>query len=193
VLHLLKAAGLGASLALLAYGAAMAQGSSIMAGRVGTQTGGVMGSMTPSVGAPADPRYDPAVEYAKAIAAIKASQFKDAARAATHVTQVAPENPDGWRLLGTAYAGDSNWTNSRRAYAKAVKLAPDNANAHAGLGLAMANLKDPKAQQQLDWLKAKTQACGETCPDAARLKSFTETVEGAMSAPATAAPSNGRG
>jgi predicted Zn-dependent protease len=191
MLRLLKTALLGGCLALLAAGAAIAQGSSIMSGRVGTSVGGGMGSMSPQTGTPAEPRYDPAVEYAKAIAAIRASQFKEAERAATHVTQVAPANPDGWRLLGAAYAGDSRWTNSRRAYAKAVKLAPNDANGHAGLGLAMANLQDPKAQEQLDWLKAKAKACGDGCPDADHLKRFSETVEGAMTAPAAAA-SDGR-
>ena len=49
-----------------------------------------------------------------------------------------------------------------------MKLTPDDLAAHAGLGLALANLKDPKAQAELDWLKSKAQACGDTCPDAAQ-------------------------
>jgi Flp pilus assembly protein TadD len=126
------------------------------------------------------PQYDPAAEYAKAITAMKAKQYRDAARAAEHVTDAAPKNPDAWHLLGAAKAGDNDWKGSRRAYERMVKLAPDNVVAHAGLGLALANLKDAKAQGEVDWLKAKMQACGDSCPDAATLKAVTEEVQGAV-------------
>ena len=71
-----------------------------------------------------------------------------------HVTDVAPNNPDGWRMLGMAKAGDNDWKGSRRAYEKAVKLKPDDPTAHAGLAVALANLKDPKAQTEAEWLKS---------------------------------------
>jgi Flp pilus assembly protein TadD len=100
-----------------------------------------------------------------------------------------PKNPDAWRILGVARAGAEDWKGSRRAYERLVKLAPDDAQGHAGLGLALANLKDPKAKAELDWLKAKLQACGDTCADAANLKSLTEAVEGAESGSAAAKPS----
>ena len=128
------------------------------------------------------PRYDPAVEYAKAIVALKAKDYKAATRASEHVTEAAPKNTDGWRLLGASRAGNSDWKGSRRAYERAVKLAPDDATAHAGLGLALANMRDAKAQGELDWLKSKTQACGDACPDASQLKSLTAAVESAMTA-----------
>jgi len=133
------------------------------------------------------PSYDPAAEYAKAIAALKANDFKAASRAAGHVTDAVPTNLDGWRLLGMATAGNNDWKGSRRAYEKAVKLAPDNPEAHAGLAMALVNLKDSKAQTEADWLKAKAQACGDSCPDAARLKDFNDKVQAAMS-PAAGAP-----
>jgi Flp pilus assembly protein TadD len=134
------------------------------------------------------PRYDPAVEYAKAIAAMKAQQYKDAARAAEHVTDAAPKNSEAWQLLGAAKAGQSDWKGSRRAYEKAMKLSPDELRVHAGLGLALANLKDPKAQSEADWLKSKAQACGDSCPDAARLKAYSDQVQSAMAPASAAAP-----
>ncbi|MDB5435163.1 MAG: hypothetical protein JWR47_1420 [Phenylobacterium sp.] len=173
----LKAALIGGCLAVLAGGAAFASGG----GAGGMSSGGGM----PSESAP---RYDPATEYAKAIAAIKANQFKDAARAAEHVTEAVPRNADAWQLLGAAKAGDNDWKGSRRAYEKAMKLSPDDVRVHAGLGLALANLKDPKAQGEADWLKSKAQACGDTCPDAARLKAFTDQVQSAMNPASGAAP-----
>lgn len=170
--------------AVLLAGAVLALGATAALASGGGGGGG--GVDLPSASAP---RYDPAAEYAKAIAAMKANQFRDAARAAEHVTDAVPNNPDAWRLLGAAKAGDNDWKGSRRAYEKMVKLAPDNAIAHAGLGVALANLKDAKVQGQVDWLKAKLQACGDTCPDAASLKALAGMVESAMSGGAAAKPS----
>jgi len=61
-------------------------------------------------------------------------------------------------LLGAAYAGESNWKASRKAYERAVALAPEDVSAHAGLNLALTTLKDPAAQAETDWLKAKALA-----------------------------------
>jgi Flp pilus assembly protein TadD len=177
----LKVTLIGGCLAVLAGGAAFASGG---AGGMGGG-GGLRDSDLQTASRPA---YDPATEYAKAITAIKANQFKDAAKAAEHVTEAVPKNPDAWQLLGAAKAGDNDWKGSRRAYEKAMKLSPDDVGIHAGLGLALANLKDPKAQAEADWLKSKTQACGDSCPDAARLKALTDQVQSAMN-PTSAATS----
>jgi Flp pilus assembly protein TadD len=163
---------------LTALGATGAWASSGGAG------GGSFSGNMPSAG----PQYDPAAEYAKAVSAMQAKQYRDAARAAQHVTDAVPKNADAWRLLGAAKAGDNDWKGSRKAYEHAVKLSPDDAMSHAGLGLALANLKDPKAQGEIDWLKAKMQACGDGCPDAANLKAMTAQVEGAAGGGGGAAP-----
>ena len=174
------AAAVGTALVLLAGGAALASGG----GGAGMSSGGASANMPSASG----PSYDPATEYAKAISALKANNYKDAARAAGHVTDAVPTNPDGWRLLGMAKAGDNDWKGSRRAYERAVKLKPEDATAHAGLGLALANLKDPKAQTENDWLKAKVQACGDSCPEASQLKSLSSAVDSAMNPAAAGAP-----
>ena len=153
----------------LGAGAALASG--------GGGGGGGGGGDLPSA---SGPRYDPAAEYAKAVAAMNAKKYRDAARAAEHVTEVAPKVPDGWKVLAAAKAGDNDWKGARRAYERVVKLAPDDASGHAGLGVALANLRDPEVQAEVDWLKAKLQACGATCADADNLKAMTSLVEGAM-------------
>ncbi|HEX7947338.1 MAG TPA: tetratricopeptide repeat protein [Phenylobacterium sp.] len=141
--------------------------------------GGGGGSMDmPSASAP---QYNAAEEYAKAMQSLQAGDYKNAARAAEHVTQVAPKNVDGWRVLGVAHAGAQNWKGAKRAYERAAKLAPDDPANHAGLGLALANLKDPKAQAELDWLKAKAANCGTGC-DSMKLKAMTADVEKAVGA-----------
>jgi Tfp pilus assembly protein PilF len=123
------------------------------------------------------PRYDPAEEYAKAIKAIQARDYKTAARSAQRVADAAPRSVDGWKLLGVAQSGAENWKGARKAYEKAVKLAPDDLAVRAGLGVAQARLQDPKAQEQLTWLKAKADTCASDC---ATVKSLTAEVEKAV-------------
>jgi len=135
--------------------------------------GGGMSSMPSDTG----PRYDPAEEYAKAIKAIQARDYKTAARSAQRVADAAPRSVDGWKLLGVAQSGAENWKGARKAYEKAVKLAPDDLAVRAGLGVAQARLQDPKAQEQLTWLKAKADACASDC---ATVKSLTAEVEKAV-------------
>ena len=79
--------------------------------------GGGGGASMPSA---SGPQYDPAEEYAKAIKAIQAKEYKKAAVAAGHVTDVAPKSADAWRLLGVAQSGAGNWKAARRAYERAV-------------------------------------------------------------------------
>lgn len=138
--------------------------------------GGGGGSMPSASG----PQYDPAAEYAKAVTALKAQDYKAAARAAEHVTDVVPKSIEAWRILGAAKAGSQDWKGSKRAYERAIKVAPDDITSHAGLGLALANLKDGKAQDQLVWLKARSDACGTSCPEASTLKAATGAVESAI-------------
>jgi len=167
--------------------AVMAAGLLAGAGGAALAAGGGGGGMggSPSASAPA---YDPAADYAKGVAALQAKQYADAARALKRVTSAAPSSVEAWRMLGMASAGDNDWKGSRRAFEHAVKLAPDDYANHWGLGLALARLKDPKAQEQLDWLKAKSQACGAGCADGEQLKAAAAEVAGAMAgAPAPSA------
>jgi len=156
---------LASALASLAGTGAMAAGG-----------GGGGGADMPSASAP---QYNPAEEYAKAVHAMQAKDYKTAARAAGNVTSAAPKNIDGWRILGIAQAASENWKAAKRAYERAVKLSPDDLTSRGGLALSLANLKDPKAQEQLDWLKAKAGSCSTGC-DPAMLKSMTAEVEKAV-------------
>ena len=130
------------------------------------------------------PSYDPAEEYAKALAALNARDYRAAARSAQRVTQAVPQNLEAWKLLGAAHAGAENWRGARRAYERALRLAPEDLSVRGGLGLALARLQDPKAQEQLDWLRAKAAACGPGC-DAAQLRSLTAELEKALATPAS--------
>jgi Tfp pilus assembly protein PilF len=135
--------------------------------------GGGMSSMPSDTG----PKYDVGAEWAKAVKAIQEKDYKVAARAASHVTEAAPKSFEGWRLLGVAQAGSENWKGAKKAYERAIKLAPDDLASRGGLGLALAKLQDAKAQEQLDWLKARSANCGADC---ATVKSLAADVEKAM-------------
>lgn len=132
------------------------------------------------------PSYDPAAEYMKGVAALNAQNYRDAERSLSHVVDAAPKNAEAWRLLGMANAGQNDLKGARKAYDHAVKLDPDNIQGRQGLGVALGGLKDAKAQEQLDWLKARSAGCG-SCADAAALKSATDAVEAAMGAAPAAA------
>lgn len=158
----------------LAGGAALAAGGG----------GGGGGDMPSASG----PTYDPAAEYAKGVAAMNAQKYKDAERAFGRVVEAVPKNAEAWRLLGAANLSQNDFKGARRAYDRAIKLEPDSIQARQGLGISLGALKDPKAQGELDWLKAKAQACG-TCAEAGALKAATAAVENAMAAAPTAARS----
>lgn len=147
----------------------------------GSSGGGAMPSAS-------GPTYDPAQEYAKAVAALKAKDYKTAAKSAQRVTDVVPKSLEAWRILGAAKSGTEDWKGARKAYERAIKVAPDDILSHAGLGLALANMKDPKAREQLDWLQARSQTCANACPEAANLKILTGQVESAMGGTPTPGP-----
>ncbi|MFL5298074.1 MAG: tetratricopeptide repeat protein, partial [Phenylobacterium sp.] len=64
--------------------------------------------------------------FAAGIAAMKAKHYHEAAMAFDAITEASPQDPRGWELLGAAYAGELNWKASRKAYERAVRLAPDD-------------------------------------------------------------------
>lgn len=163
---------LGAMLSLATTGGAWSAGG-----------GGGGGGEMPSA---STPTYDPAAEYVKGVEALNAQKYKDAERAFTRVVSVLPRNAEAWRLLGIANAGQNDLKGARRAYEKAVKLEPESIEAHRGLGVALAGLKDAKAQDQLDWLRARAQTCG-TCGEASALATAVKAVESAIAGSAVAA------
>ena len=132
-------------------------------------------SLSPIAGA-----QKPGAQLALAIRALRAKDYRFAANAADTVVQVSPGSVYAWQLLGVALAGRADWRGSGRAYARAVRLSPDNPVNHAGLGLALANQKDPAARGELEWLQARARACGDGCPDSARLKALTSSVQSAL-------------
>jgi Flp pilus assembly protein TadD len=148
----------------------------------GMSGGGGAGASMPSVSAPA---YDPTVEYSKGIEALKSGKYHDADRYFSNVLSVAPDNANVVVLQGVAKGAAGDLKGSERAYEKALKMEPDNILARRESAKTLAMLGQPdKAQAQLDMLKKRMASCGDTCPDAADLKSAVAAVETAMAPPA---------
>lgn len=106
--------------------------------------------------------------------AFRDGDFKTARKYAERLSAEAPTNVSVWLMLGQAEAGLMNWSGSSRAYATAVRVAPSNIEAHAGLGVALGQRGNKAAAKQLEWLTAKAQACGASCGNIGKLKSDVE-------------------
>lgn len=151
--------------------------------------GGGGGMSGPSESAP---QYDPAVEYQKGIAAYKAQDFKAAATAFRHVTDVARNHAPALYLLGSSYLQLGDFKKARKPLEQAVKYDAKMIDAQRDLGIVQAKLGDTaKATAQRDLLAGLKTQCGGTCADAARLDAAVKAVEGAMAgAPQAMAPTH---
>jgi cytochrome c-type biogenesis protein CcmH/NrfG len=111
--------------------------------------------------------------------ALRAKDFKTARKYAQAVTRADPKRGQAWLLLGAAQIGLEDFKAARGTYTTAVRLAPGDPEAHAGLGVAFARTRDAKAQVQLAWLATKAQACGK-CWQAPQLAKFKSDIESAI-------------
>jgi Tfp pilus assembly protein PilF len=111
----------------------------------------------------------------RATRALQAKDYATARRYAQSVTRADPKRVEAWLMLGAAQQGLQDWKKARLTYTTAVRLWPNNPEARAGLGIALARTGDPKATVQLAWLSEKTAACGG-CPQLAKFKTDVETA-----------------
>ncbi|MBL8554898.1 MAG: tetratricopeptide repeat protein [Phenylobacterium sp.] len=111
--------------------------------------------------------------------ALREKDYAKARKYAQPVTRADPRRVESWLLLGTAQQGLKDWSGARRTYTTAVRLARDNAEAQAGLGVAYARTGDPKAATQLAWIAAKVRECGG-CWRAGQLARFKTDIETAL-------------
>ena len=66
-------------------------------------------------------------------------------------------------MLGAAQRGLNDWQGAQASYRTALRLAPVSADAHAGLGVALARSGDVRAAKELAWLTDKVLACATNC------------------------------
>ena len=118
----------------------------------------------------------------RATRALQAKDYATARRYAQSVSRADPKRVEAWLLLGAAQLGLEDWKKARITYTTAVRLWPNNPEARAGLGVALARTNDPKASVQLAWLTEKAAACGG-CPQYVKYKSDVETALSAAAPP----------
>ena len=114
-----------------------------------------------------------------ATAALQAKDYAKARKYAQPVTRADPKRIESWLMLGAANLGLQDWRKARLAYASALRITPSHPEARAGMAIAMARTKDPKARTHLAWLDAKIAECGG-CWQASQLAKFKTDVETAM-------------
>ncbi len=147
--------------------------------------GGGGGGSSPSESAPL---YDPAAEYAKGLAAIKAKDFNTAKRAFDRVIAVAPKDANTQFLAGYSRTNLNDWKGAKRYLEKAVKLDPKLIGAHQALGITYAKTGDrAKAEGIVAALKGRETTCATKCADAASLKEAITAITAALSGPTTSA------
>ena len=135
------------------------------------------------------PQYDAAQEYREGMNAYEAGKFKDAARSFDHVTQVAPGEASGWKMLGTAKFAAGDAKGAARAYDKALKIDPKVVATRRDYALALAQAKmTDKASAELAKLRQRADDCHGACPEAADLKDAVVKVETALKPADPAAP-----
>lgn len=136
------------------------------------------GGATPSVNVP---EFDVAAEYRKGVDALQAKKFAEAKRAFDRVLRVNARDANTNYLAGLANAGLEDYKKAAKHFEKTVKADKNNVQARQQLAIAYAKTGDmPKAQTELDALKAQQATCAETCPQAASLKAAVTEVANAM-------------
>jgi cytochrome c-type biogenesis protein CcmH/NrfG len=116
----------------------------------------------------------------RATRALRDKDYATARKYAQPVTRADPKRIEAWLMLGAAQLGLEEWGKARTAYTTALRITPGHPEARAGLGVAMAKSKDPRATVQLAWFDEKLQACGQTCPQAAQLAKLRNDVQSAI-------------
>jgi len=117
----------------------------------------------------------------RATRALRDHDYKAAHKFAAAVTQADPNRVEAWLLLGASQMGLQDWKRARASYLRALRIWPAHPQAHAGLGVAMARSKDPRAAVQLAWFDDQLRACGG-CYRAAELTKFKGEVQAAITA-----------
>ena len=158
-----------------------------LAGPAAFAAGGGGGGGSSGGAMPSGP--DPNKAYADGIEALKAGDYKKAERQFKTVINAVPKNAEANYYMGVAKAGNGKHDDAVKYLEKAIKYDEYQYGAYDQLGRSYLALgKKAEAQQALDQLNAKAQACGETCPPAltAARDGLKAVVEGGSPAAAPA-------
>lgn len=127
------------------------------------------------------PRYNANIEYAKGFTDFNLAKFAEAKQDFEHALSVDPRNAKTLFMLGETMLGLGDVKGAADAFARAVKLAPDQVTIRTEYAVALARNGDPdQARAQFAILKARADACGGACPQADDLKAALVRVQAAL-------------
>jgi|CXWL01.1.fsa_nt_gi tetratricopeptide (TPR) repeat protein len=146
---------------LLAGAAAMA----LIAAPMALADGGGGGGPSPRTENPsASGRTDPNAAYRLGVAAMEASEFREAIRQFRIVQRAAPDDPNVNFALGMAYMSNGDHEDARRPFERAASAENGPVGAHLQLGLVYIELGDRgKAVEQQTALQTMLGACAANC------------------------------
>ena len=143
-----------------------------------------MGGSTPTAPSISTPDYDPAAEYQRGMAALKAHRYSDAKKSFLKVYPDASRDPNLNLVVGVTFMGLEDFKGAQKYLEKAVKLDSKMIVAHEQLGITYAKLgQRDKAEAELAKLKQLQAACATSCPDADSLTRAIGSVSGALGQP----------
>lgn len=180
--HRLHLAALALCALLATTGAAFAAGSG----------GGMGGSSSSS--APSGPSINPAEEYRLGIAALQAENWSEAASHFRAVLRVAPNDTNTNYVYGFALLRNDDARAARRPLERAAR--DENAPGDVWVQLTRVYLAiddREKANEQVDAVTARLDACGASCSEARRteLTAARTQIEQLLAAATSAAPTTG--
>jgi tetratricopeptide (TPR) repeat protein len=146
---------------------------------------GMSGAATPT---PRGPTYDPNKEFHQGIEALGAGKYRAAKQNFEHVLEMIPDQAVALSLLGQSEAGLGDLKGAAHAYEDSLHADPHQIIPARDLAIADEKLgRHDKALVQLQKLKQRADACGESCAEAGDLSGAVRDVEAAMSANSQAA------
>lgn len=150
-------------------------------GGMGMGSGGSgNGFQSPSSSAP---MYDPAIDYQKGVAALKAQDYKSALKSLRNVLSASPRDANTNYLVGVALRGTGDNKRAADYFEKATKYDKTMLIAWRELGVTRAKLGDvPGATVARDALSVRLAACAMTCTDKTGIQAAIDTVSAAITA-----------
>ena len=147
--------------------------------------GGMGGGGLPSARGPV---YDPNKEFHAGIEALGAGKFRAAKQNFEHVLAMIPNQPVALSMLGQSEAGLGDLKGAARAYETSLHADPHQIVPVRELAIIDEKLgRHDRALIQLQALKQRAEACGESCAEAGDLSGAVRDVEAAMASNSQAA------
>jgi predicted Zn-dependent protease len=129
--------------------------------------------------------YNAIQQYQVGMAALKAGRLREAQEAFDNAVTADPNNVYALTMRGVVRSRQGDLGGAAHDLDKSLKMDPTQIIALGEYGVVLAKQgKTEKAKSQLGLLTLQAEGCGDTCPDAAKLKDAAAAVRAALAQPA---------